>query len=96
MRYQIRWSNSAEAMQFALKKMSGDHRRLCALLGVSRSFVEMMLRGEKPIPAHHAYVLGKLHKIMSFERFMSAHLADVAANYVEDGERHAKGTQKLL
>lgn len=90
MKYEPRWKNSAELMHSVLNKMSGDHRRLCALLDVSRSFVEMLLRGEKSVPPYQAHVLANVHRFHDFERFVHAYVQDVSAIYRADAERHAR------
>lgn len=90
MRHEKKWHRTSVLMTDVLDYMGSDYRHLCAILGVSRSFVDMILRGEKPLPAAHAYILGITHKVFAYERFVEAHLFDVRMIYVREGERHAK------
>lgn len=89
MRYEQKWQYSAMLMQKVLARLGGKHRELCSILGVSRSFIEMMLRGERGVPAAHAKTLARL-KILPMEAFLKAYLEDVENTYRVDMERSSK------
>lgn len=86
MKYEPKWKQSAEIMKLVLFRVKGGHRELSDALRVSRSFIDEILRGGRPIPPRFAAHFADKGYI-KFDAIIQAHMSDVGKGYFEEARK---------